>query len=275
MKPTIGILGLGLIGGVWARHHAAAGSLAGTWNRTRQPGAPAWFERPAAVARAADVIQIVVADPAAVAEVLAAITPELDATKIIVQSSTIDPESSDRFRCLVTATGARYLEAPFVGSKPAAEARKNVYFLGGDPELAAAVDPLLAVVSEARFHVGDNRQAAALKLALNLNVAIQMTALAESLTFARRAGVPDECFFRVLEKNVAYSPLVKMKEPKLRGGDYSPQFSIKHLHKDLRLAQGVPGAETLPLLGGVRAILQRAESGGLGAEDFSAVIKML
>lgn len=275
MKPTIGILGLGIIGRVWAGHHAAAGHLAGAWNRSPQPDAPAWLDHPSSVAKAATVIQIVVSDPAAVAEILQAILPELRAGKIVVQSSTIDPESSERFRALVTATGARYLEAPFVGSKPAAEARKNIYFLGGDAGLAAEVDGLLACVSEVRFHVGDHRQATAIKLALNLNVALQMAALGESLTLARRLGVSDEIFFRVLEKNVAYSPLVKMKEPKLRAGDFSAQFSIKHLHKDMRLAQGTVGAGRFPLLDGVREILQRAEAGGLGQEDFSAMIKLL
>src|SRR5262245_12816329 len=132
MIQTIGVIGLGIIGSVWARHYQAAGVLAGAWNRSPQPDFPQWRETPSAVARAANVIQIVVADPPAVDAVLAAIHSELGPGKLVVQSSTIDPASSRRFHQLVTATGARYLEAPFVGSKPAAEARKNVYYLGGD-----------------------------------------------------------------------------------------------------------------------------------------------
>jgi 3-hydroxyisobutyrate dehydrogenase-like beta-hydroxyacid dehydrogenase len=275
MSQKIGILGLGNIGSVWAKHHAAAGALVGTWNRSPKPDAPEWRSNPADVARAADIVQIVVADPPAVAAVIDAILPELRAGKIVVQSSTIDPESSERFRQQVIKTGARYLEAPFVGSKPAAEARKNVYYLGGDEALAAELDPVFARVAEARFYVGDNRQAASLKLALNLNIGLQMEALAESITFARRAGISDDIFFRVLEKNVAFSPLVKLKEPKLRQGDFSAQFSIKHLHKDMRLAQATAGAGKFPLLDELRALLQRAEAQGLGDDDYSGTIQLL
>lgn len=275
MKSHIGILGLGIIGSVWARHHAAAGVLAGTWNRTPQPETPAWRDSPEAVARAADVIQIVVADPPAVESLLQRILPELRPGKLLVQSSTIDPASSERFHALVTATGARYLEAPFVGSKPAAEARKNVYYLGGDAADVATAEPFLANVSETRFHVGTHRQAAAMKLAMNLNIALLMEALNESLAFARRAGLSDDMFFNVLEKNAGCSPLVKLKEPKLRTGDFSPQFSIKHLHKDIRLAQNEIGAGKLPLLDRVRELLHQAESAGLGADDFCATMKLL
>ena len=66
MNTTIGVIGLGIIGAVWARHYAAAGKLAGAWNRTSQPDFPSWRATAAEVAQAADVIQIVVADPAAV-----------------------------------------------------------------------------------------------------------------------------------------------------------------------------------------------------------------
>ena len=108
---SIGIIGLGIIGGVWAKNYHAAGKLAGTWNRTPQPDAPQWKESAAAVAAAADVTQIVVADPGAVEGVLAQIVPVLKPGKVVVQSSTIDGESSAKFERLVAATGARYLQA--------------------------------------------------------------------------------------------------------------------------------------------------------------------
>ena len=125
MNQTIGVIGLGIIGGAWLKHYAAAGRLAGCWNRTPQPLAPVWKNSPGEVAAAADVIQIVVADPPAVAAILEKILPQLGPGKIVVQSSTIDPASSEKFSAQVTARGAPcYLEAPFTGSKPAAEARQ-------------------------------------------------------------------------------------------------------------------------------------------------------
>ena len=272
---TIGVIGLGIIGGVWARHYAAAGKLAGAWNRTPQPDFPQWKPTARAVAEAADAIQIVVADPPAVRGVLEAIAPALGPGKLVVQSSTIDPASSEAFARFVTERGARYLEAPFSGSKPAAERKLSVYFLGGAEEDRAAVEPLLALGSAHRFAIGTGPQAAAFKLATNLNVAAQMQGLAEALTMARRAGVSDETFFSVLAKHTAYSPFTQLKEPKLRAGDFAPQFSVKHMHKDMRLAAAMAGCADFPLLDAVRETLKTAEARGLGDEDFAAVIKVV
>jgi 3-hydroxyisobutyrate dehydrogenase-like beta-hydroxyacid dehydrogenase len=272
---TIGVLGLGIIGRVWAGHYAAAGILAGTWNRTPQPDAPKWMGSPDQVAAAADILQIVVADPPAVQSVLEAITAQLSPSKIVIQSSTIDPESSERFRQLVTAKGARYLEAPFTGSKPAAEQKQTVFYLGGEAALISELEPVLTQISQARLHIGTHRQATTLKLAMNLNIAAQMEALSEALTLSRRAGINDDVFFGALTKNVSYSGVTKLKEPKLRSGDFSPQFSVKHLLKDLRLASRINGCEDFPVLDTLREQLAAADRAGLGDQDFSVIIKLL
>ncbi len=272
---TIGVIGLGIIGGTWAKHYHAAGVLAGAWNRTPQPEFPQWKPTPEAVASAADVVQIVVADPPAVESILTRILPALGPGKVVVQSSTIDPASSTRFLNLVTARGARYLEAPFTGSKPAAEAKQTVYYLGGDAALIAELEPLLSLVSATRFHIGSNEQAATLKLAMNLNISAQMQGLCEALALVRRAGIGDDTFFGALGKNVSYSGVTKLKEPKLRAGDYAPQFSVKHMHKDMRLASTMAGDQKLPVLAAVRERLAAAEKAGWADEDFSAVMKLL
>ncbi len=271
---TIGVLGLGIIGSVWARHYDAAGVLRGAWNRTPKQDFPKWTDQPVAVATAADVIHLVVADPPAVQAILNAIVPALGPGKVVVQSSTIDPESSETFRQFVTAKGARYLEAPFTGSKPAAEQKQSVFYLGGETDLVDQLEPLLALVSATRFHIGTHRQATSLKLAMNLNIAAQMQGLIEALVVARRSGIPDALFFEVMGKNVGYSGVTKLKQPKLTGGDFSPQFSVKHLLKDLRLASRMNGCEDFPLLDTLRERLAAADRAGLGDEDFSALIKL-
>jgi 3-hydroxyisobutyrate dehydrogenase-like beta-hydroxyacid dehydrogenase len=271
----IGVIGLGIIGGVWARHYHTAGVLAGAWNRTPQPDFPLWQPSPAAVAAAADVIQIVVADPDAVESVLTNLLPKLGPGKIVVQSSTIDADSSAKFAARVTARGARYLAAPFTGSKPAAEQRQTIFYLGGDKALVAELEPLLSLISAHRFVIGTNEQACTLKLAMNLNLAAQMQALSEAVTMCRRAGVTDDVFFEAMGKNAGYSGLTKLKEPKLKARDFAPQFSVKHMSKDMRLAIHSAAGAGLPLLGTVRAALHAAEARGLGDEDFSALIKLL
>lgn len=271
----IGVIGLGIIGSVYARNYAAAGKLAGTWNRTPQPGAPEWQDTPEAITDAADVVQIVVAGPPAVEAILARVAPRLGPGKVVVQSSTIDPASSTKFSALVTARGARYLEAPFTGGKLAAEAKKTVFYLGGDRALMTEMDPLLALTSEHRLVIGTIEQATSIKLAMNMILAVQMEGICEALTLARRAGISDDVFFEVFGKNSGYSALAKMKEPKLRAGDFSPQFSVKHMLKDMRLAAQMKGGGELPALDTVRERLARAEQAGWADEDYTAIIKLL
>jgi glyoxylate/succinic semialdehyde reductase len=272
---TVGIIGLGIIGEVWAKNYAAAGVLAASWNRTPKPQVPGWKSTVVEVAEAADAIQIVVADPAAVEGVIEQIAPKLRAGKVVVQSSTIDAASSARFAQRVEQTGAAYVAAPFTGSKPAAEQKQTVFYLGGDRAVIAQLEPLLGLISAKRFVIGTNEQACTLKLAMNLNIAAQMEGLAEALTMARVAGVSDDVFFSAMAQNVGYSGLVKLKEPKLRAADYAPQFSVKHLHKDLRLAAATAGCADFPGLDATREALKTAEARGMGDEDFSAIIKLL
>ena len=271
---SIGVIGLGIIGTPWAARYHAAGKLAGVWNRTPKPGAPHWKTTAREVVAASDVTHIVVADPSAVSAVLDAITPALGPGKAVVQSSTIDPKSATAFAARVHASGAAYVESPFTGSKPAAESGTVVFFMGGETAALDAVEPLLAHVSETRFRLPTVGQAAVLKLAMNLNIAGQMQALAESLIFARQAGIDDDFFFRVLAKNVSYSGLARLKETKLKTSDFATQFSVKHMHKDMRLAVDTGHGE-LPLLKTLCGCLARAEDEGMGDDDFSALIRLL
>lgn len=274
-SPTIGVLGLGIIGSIWARHYHNARILAGAWNRTAQPDFPQWQPTALAVAEKADIIQICVADPIAVQSILDAITPALNSTKTVVQSSTIDPDSSDRFRTAVIATGARYLECPFTGSKPAAVAKQTVYYQGGDTDLITELEPILSLVSAHRIPIGDHRQACALKLAMNLNVSAQMQGFSEAITICRRAGIDNAVFQNAIERNTTYSGLLQIKWPQVRDEDYSPFFSIKHMHKDMRLAASMADVSDLQLLALVRERLAAAEAAGLGDEDFAAMFKLI
>lgn len=273
-SPTVAVLGLGIIGSIWSRHYHQAGVLAGTWNRTPQPDALKPRATPGEAARSARILHICVADPSAVASLLEAAAPALGKDHLVIQSSTIDPASSLRFRERVGQTGASYVEAPFTGSKPAAESRGIVFYLGGEGAAKAAAEPALAHLSSARIDCGAEENAAALKLAMNLHLAILMNALGESLAFARRSGIDDALFFEALSRNVGHSGLAKLKEPKLRAGDFATQFSVKHMLKDVRLALGSEAGAALPLtdLAGTR--LAEAAAAGWGDEDFSAVCKL-
>ena len=272
MKLTL--IGCGLIGKTWAGHHRTDGHDLKIWNRT--PKAIPNFEAdlPKAV-QGVECVHIVVADPPAVQGVLTQILPVLTPDTLIIQSSTISPESSNSFRQQAEKSGICYVEAPFTGSLPAAVKRENVFYVGGDERAKQRAIPILKPLSKAVFDLGSNSQASAVKLAMNLQIAAICQALSEGLAMARQAGVPDETFFAVLEQNVARSGVSELKKNKLLESDFSPQFSIKHMHKDLRLALETSTPETAPLTARVCQIYQLGMEKGWGDLDFSALIRLL
>ncbi|HMO51162.1 MAG TPA: NAD(P)-dependent oxidoreductase [Kiritimatiellia bacterium] len=272
-EPTVAVLGLGLIGSIWARHLDDAGLLAATWNRSHKPDAPRRVASPLAAAESADVLLIVVADPPAVASVLHEIAPALTANRLVIQSSTIGSADSTAFRQKVEAAGGRYLEAPFTGSKPAAQEKKTIFYLGGDTKTVEAAESTLSRISARRIHVGTGEQACAVKLAMNLQIAAQAQALCEALHTVRQAGVSDDTFFTCMKGNASWSGLSALKEPKLRTGDFDPQFSVKHLLKDLRLLEQAAG--DLPALSMMIHRLKRLSERGLSNQDFIALYRLL
>jgi 3-hydroxyisobutyrate dehydrogenase-like beta-hydroxyacid dehydrogenase len=270
----ITVLGLGIIGSAWATNLHADGLTVRGWNRT--PKAFDFFEENLERAVGdAEMIILVVADPAAVESILNVVAPLLKPGQLVVQSSTISAAWTKTFAAQVQATGALFLEAPFTGSKPAAEARKTVFYLGGDEAVIEKARPVLQRLATSILHIGPIGSASSLKLAMNLNIALVSEALAESLTLARVAGISDEKFFEALHINVGRSGFSDLKEPKYRAGDYSPQFSLKHLDKDMRLALETAGDVDLPVAKALKRLYEKGIREGMADDDFTGSIRLL
>ena len=268
----VGIVGLGIIGAEVAQHLEADGALAATWNRTHRD-APKVVESLREVAQASLFIHLFVADPAAVRGVIAILAPYLSSEHTVIQSSTIDPASAEEFEATVRGCGAQYVEAPFTGSLPAAKMRELVFYLGGEDASRRAAREYLSTIAKRIIDIGTVRQSSTLKLVMNLQIASALEALAEALTTARKAGVTDDTFFEAFKVNASYSGVAALKESKLRNAEYSPQFSVKHMAKDLRLLQGVSNA--LPVLNLLVERYAAAQSSGLDELDVAATIRLL
>ena len=273
----IAVLGLGIIGAVWAQHFADDGLEVSTWNRTPKPDFVGFCASVEEAVAGADFVFVVVSDPAAVESVLDVATPALKSGAVVVQSSTISPQWTKTFAAQVEAAGANFLEAPFTGSKLAALARECVFYLGGENSLIEVARPVLERISKAQIRVGATGTASALKLAMNLNIAGVAQALCESLAFARAAGLSDEVFFAALDLNVSKSGVADLKRPKLENADYSPQFSLKHMGKDLRLTLETAqqnGVE-LPQTARLKALYDLALENGFGDDDFVGLMRLM
>jgi 3-hydroxyisobutyrate dehydrogenase-like beta-hydroxyacid dehydrogenase len=273
---NISVLGLGIIGSAWAKNLIADGHTVRCWNRTPKEF-PNFCSSIEEAVKDAEAVIIVVADPPAVQSVVDQIKPLLHAGQLIIQSSTISAKWTLEFARQVQATGAEFLEAPFTGSKLAAEERKTVYYLGGEAGLVEKGRRILERLAGTILHIGPLGTASSLKLAMNLNIANIAQALSESLTLCRAAGISDDTYFSALKVNVARSGVADLKEPKLRKHDYSPQFSVKHMAKDLRLSLETAADLSLSLeqTEQVKKIYERGIAAGWADDDFIGLIRLL
>lgn len=269
----IALYGLGIIGSTWARNLAADGHRVRAWNRTPKPDHPCWHGDAAGAARGAQLVAIVVADGPAVMGVLDAVLPACAPGTVVANHATIGVDEVRAVQARVRAAGCRFLDMPFTGSKIAAEQRQTVFFVGDDDGALPLVEAAYRPLTRAILPLGAVGRAMAVKLALNLMIATSFQSLAEGLRLARAAGLPDADFFKCLDLNIAKSGLVDLKRPKLERADWSPQFSVKHMHKDLRhalaLAAGLGIA--LPQTALVESAYAATAARGLGDADFSVL----
>lgn len=273
----LSVLGLGIIGSAWARNLIADGHAVRCWNRTPKDF-PNFHASIQDAIEGAEFIFILVADPAAVGSVLEQIEGRLGPGQMVIQSSTISAKWTLQFAEQVRKTGAVFLEAPFTGSKLAAEQRQTVYYLGAEAEVVERARPLLESISSKILHIGPLGSGSTLKLAMNLNIAGVAQTLCESLTLCRKAGIADDVYFEALHRNGSRSGISDLKEPKLRERDYGPEFALKHMAKDLRLALETAGELSLTLeqTGNLKkAIYDAGMEAGWGEEDFIGLIRVL
>lgn len=271
---NISVIGLGIIGSIWAKLYAEDGHTVRAWNRTPKPNFPGFEEDLTRAVRDAEFVHICVSDPDAVRSVLDKVLPHLDPAAVVIQSSTISPEAAKSFAEEVNAV-ASYLEAPFTGSKPAASSRGVVFYLGGEDETVRRAEKVIQRLSKMRFPIGKPEHAAAIKLSMNLQIAAISQALTEGWHLARSYGLAHEDFYKILRENVAHSGLAELKEPKLRDGDESPQFSIKHMDKDLRLALEAGKGLDLSLTKASKKIYEAGLAEGYGDLDFIALQRLI
>lgn len=273
-RIRVGILGLGIIGSRIAGHLRDAGFPVVVWNRTPKPE-PNFLGSPAEVAEASDVIQLFVADPKAVMEVLDAMGDALTARHIVVCSSTIGREATLQAAERVRARGARFLDTPFTGTKGAAEKKQLVYYIGGDDETFEAAKPMLEPVSKAIVRIGEIGQAALVKVLTNVIAAATVEVLAESLAIMKGEGIAPEVLVKALEHHGVRSGMTDLKMPRLLAGDFEEtHFSLKHMFKDVQFGvdEGTGLQLDLPVTQATANALQQGMEKGWGELDFSCII---
>jgi 3-hydroxyisobutyrate dehydrogenase-like beta-hydroxyacid dehydrogenase len=166
-QESVGVIGQGIIGSRVAECLRKAGHQVYVWNRTVKP-LPGFLASPGEVADLADVIQIFVGDSEALRSVIAAMKGRLESRHVIIANGTFDPETVASVYEEVRETGAAFLDAPFTGSRLAAEGGSLVYYIGGDIRVLDQVRSVLEASSKSILHLGRVGEASLIKIATNM-----------------------------------------------------------------------------------------------------------
>jgi 3-hydroxyisobutyrate dehydrogenase-like beta-hydroxyacid dehydrogenase len=281
--PSIGFIGLGIMGMPMARHIAEAGYPVTVFNRTRSKAdaAQAFGARVAQTPREAAtgvrVLITMVTDPGALQDLMEGregflASPTSEVTW--VQTSTLDIESTLQLAKRAKAKGWHFIDCPVVGSKKQVEETQLILLAGGDEELIRSLKPLLYRIGSRIVHTGPVGSGTALKLCMNLIVAQMTTALAESITLANATGVDPSKIFEVIRNSPALDcGYFRIKQEALLKKDFSPAFSLANMLKDVRfMAQEAAkrGLE-LPVTDAVRRLMERSAQEGHAPKDLSAI----
>lgn len=176
---------------------------------------------------------------------------------------------------IVERRGARFIEAPFTGSKMAAEKGELVYYVGGDDAALREARPILEASSKEIMVIGEIGQATAVKIATNMVTAASVQAAAEALALIQTVGLPVEKLAEAMRGNASYSQTLAMKLPKMIEANFEPHFSLKHMLKDMQIASrlGLSHYLELAVTGATRERLLEQMQRGYGDDDYSAVAR--
>jgi 3-hydroxyisobutyrate dehydrogenase len=239
---------------------------------------------PAGVCSASEVIFICVPNSPEVTSVVDDMLPALGPGKVVVDTSTIDPDVEREQHRRVAATGAGYLDGPLSGGTAGAQRGTLTVMVGGDEVILDSVRPALEPMSALVVHVGGPGMGQVVKLCNNLIYAAQMLATAEATALALKSGADPSQLLEVLTHSTGDCVAVRTRLPVAgvvadspASNDWKPGFMTDLMAKDLDLAlayaarAGVPLASTAT----ARQVLTAASSAGYGREDFSALSKVV
>ncbi len=271
-SKNVGLIGLGIIGTRVAATLRKRGLRVYVWNRTPRPEQN-FLGSPVEVAELCDVLQIFVSDGEALLAIVQQLSPALTPQHVVTAHSTVSPASVRAAAEIVQRRGARFLDAPFTGSKVAAENGQLVYYIGGDEAALQQARPILEASSKEIVMIGEIGDAMIVKVATNIVTAATAQVGAEALALVRKAGISTETFSRAMKFNASNSATMEMKIPLMAAGNFEPHFSVKHMLKDVHIAAKLAQdyALSLPVTAAAEEMLLDEMKRGRGDADYSSV----
>ena len=279
----IGLAGLGIMGYRIGGNLAKAGKLHLVYNRTERKAEQfskeygvKYVKDPIELLKEVDVLITMLADDDAVSNFLTPLIP-YSKGKTIVDMSTISPSVSIEIAKKVAENGGFMYDAPVIGTSVFAEQKKLTVLLGGPEEKLDVVKEILSETASTILYMGGNGMGLYAKLVNNLMVGVYVATLAEAYNFGVKSGLKPEDVYKVLALyGSAKSPTSELKVPKMINNDYSTQFAIKHMRKDLEIiTKETQNIKVINPLSSLALQLYRlAEAMGHGENDYVAVLEV-
>jgi 3-hydroxyisobutyrate dehydrogenase-like beta-hydroxyacid dehydrogenase len=282
---AIGFVGLGHMGGNMAiRLHSAGHEVFGNERerahaRALEGAGLRWRDTPRELAEAAEIVLTSLPDDDALESAASGpdgILAGLAAGKVWVDVSTVSPRVSRELAKRAGERGAALLDAPVSGSVPQVQSGTLTIMVGGDDEAYRRVEPILRELGSPT-HVGENGQGLALKLAINISLAVQMLAYSEGLLLATRFGVDPAVATGVMTESPIGSPMLKARAPLVLDLPEEAWFDVSLMHKDIALARELARELdlSLPSADAADAALSQAERLGYERRDIAALYQVL
>jgi 3-hydroxyisobutyrate dehydrogenase-like beta-hydroxyacid dehydrogenase len=265
-----------------ATNLAKAGHQVTVWTRSADKNVEGAQQAnsPAAAAAGAEVIWTCVSDTKAVESILfgpQGVNEVLTAGQIFVDSSTISPSATKQFAARVRAKGAQYVDAPVTGSKVGAENGTLIFIVGGEESAIEKLKPLFAAMGKKFCRMGETSKGQVAKLAMNLQIALIYEGFAEGLTLAAKLGVDAQTLIPLIEASMIRSGVTDYKAPFVLNRDFSPNFPLRLMRKDIRLAleSAKEARVKLPGLETVEEVYDLATEEGHENDDYAATLMLL
>ena len=283
---NLGFVGLGVMGGQMVNRLLERGHTVTGYNRTRAKAqwlidkGMRWADSPRAVAAEADVTFAMVTNAAATAAISDGpdgIVAGFGSGKFFVDMSTISPEVRRALATKVREMGADMVDAPVSGSVITLQQGKLSVMVGGRRETFERLKPLLLDIGPKVTHVGDNGLALAMKIAVNLSLAVQMLAFSEGVLLAEKSGIPREVAVDVLVHSAVASPMIQYRGPFVLQQPDEAWFDVNMMQKDMLLAMELGRRLDVPVptTAVTNEFLTAARGMGWEKQDFAVMFDVL
>ncbi|MDP4083347.1 MAG: NAD(P)-dependent oxidoreductase [Bacillota bacterium] len=286
MSKMIGFIGLGIMGSRMAENLVSHGFELIVYNRTKEKASELlnkgakWAASPREVAEKSEIVFTMLSTPKVVEGVALGedgLLNHFAEGKLWVDCSTVGPDFSIKMASEANKYGIRFLNAPVSGSKVPAANGELIFLVGGNKEDLEEVTPMLKVMGKEILYQGEVGKGSSMKLVINLMLAQSMAAFAEAVCLGEAMGLSKDIVINTLLNGATTAPFIKGKKDKLLKNDFSAEFPLEHMQKDMQLVSEAAYANNLamPIANVTKEIYALAKQQGLDKHDFSAIYQYL